>query len=145
MYFWTNTPNQVALIGFAAQVNSLNAHINDPNISEDQASAFQQQFGEAKVSMHSAFTQVFLEWADWLDENLLAFPTMRKDGTINALALNTNDIAISLRSAGAVSTYNGQQYFWEDFYRMLALQAFILRLSPEKTKGAYRPEDYFNE
>lgn len=145
MYFWTNTPNQVAFITLCGEVNRLNAYINDPNVSEEQAQIYQVEFIAAKAKMALQFLIVNSDWEEWLFENELETPVMSKNGSISAVAFATETPAISMDVFGSSNDYNGQVYYWNDFYRMLALRAFLLRSAPGAESASYHPETFFHE
>lgn len=145
MYFWTNTPNQVAFIGFAADVNRFNAYINDPNVSEEQSQIYQVEFIAAKAKMALSFLLVKSDWEEWLFNFNLSGPTLALDGTIRVLDFAGSNVAFSLEPPNGTGSYQGEEFHWQDFLRTLALEAFLLRSEPGAEHAKYHPESYFDE
>jgi hypothetical protein len=145
MYFWTNTPDQIKFISDAADVNRLNAYINDPNITEEQAQEYQDQFALAKFAMYADFTTVNEAWEDWIIQQGFGPPQMQKNGTINVPDNGQQKILLNLPVLEEATAANGQTYFWQDFFRMMSLRAFMLRSTFGGEKGSYHPEEYFRD
>lgn len=145
MYFWTNTPDQAKFISLCAEVNKLNAYINDPNVSEAQAQIHQVQFIAAKAKMALQFLIVVSDWDSWLVDNILDTPQLSKSGVITVSRLDGLQESLRLQPPDGYQTIQGEVYYWKDFFRMLALQAFLLRSSPGAEHAQYHPESYFNE
>ena len=145
MYFWTNTPDQVKFITLASEVNRLNAYINDPNVDESQAQIYQVQFIAAKAKMALQFLIVNSDWEEWLNANDLDTPQMARDGTIGLIGINPPLQKSTLLVFGQTAWNVGETLYWNDFYRMLSLRAFLLRSAPGKEVAVYHPENYFHE
>jgi len=145
VYFWTNTPDQIQFITAAAEVNKLRAYITDPNTSEADASEYAQQLIVAGEQMEAIFDAISEDWYDWQADNNLTTPKMGKSGIIRFVEVSPADRDILLQENGQATAPSGQIYYWEDFYRMIALLSFFGRVAPQEGKGNYNPESYFHE
>lgn len=145
MYFWTNTPDQIAFIATCADVNRLNAYINDPNVPEEQAQGYQSEFVAAKNQQSEQFIELNYSWEDWLIVQQFGPPQMRKNGIIDIPSYDQQKILLSLPVLEHATAASGQVYYWEDFFRMMSLRSFLLRSAFEAGKTSYNPESYFHD
>ena len=143
--FWDNSPNQTRFISLCAEVNKLNTYINDPNVAEAQVQIFQVQFIAAKAKMALLFLIVNSEWEEWLGENDFETPVLHKNGVITVASESGQGDTLTLKVSSPEQDTDGMIYYWDDFYRMLALRAFLLRSEPGDVGEKYHPESYFNE
>src|ERR1700678_225722 len=145
MYFWTNTPDQTQFIAAAAQVNRLRAYITDPNTSQEDANIYAEMLIAAGEKMEAFFDAVVHDWYNWQVANKLTIPKMSKQGTIHFVEFEPNNQEVRLRIDEEFTTASGAIYYWEDFYRMIALLSFFGRLPTIEGQAKYDPESYFHE
>lgn len=144
-YFWTNTPDQVQFITAAAEVNKLHAYITDPNTSEAEAKIYAEQLIAAGEQMEAIFDAIVEDWYAWLNANQIVVPKMGKSGVIRTSTFPPDDKDVIMQLNGQATTGAGETYFWEDFYRMIALQCFFGRVAPPADGEKYNPESQFHE
>ena len=145
MYFWTNTPNQVQFITAAAQVNKLRAYITDPSTSEEDAFQYAEQLIVAGQNMQAAFDMILPDWYGWLNYVDLANPKMQKSGIIRLFVASSPNEGVILKPDGEATNSAGETFYWEDFYRMIALICFFGRTSSIEGGAKHNPESYFDE